>query len=66
LAGRCRQVVLAKKYYFYSMKNGTTTKKPAKKAAEIEVKAKPGTYAALLEAKKIAEASGIKITWVKG
>lgn len=47
------------------MKTTTTIKKPAKKVAEIEVKAKPGTYAALLEAKKIAEASGIKITWVK-
>lgn len=47
------------------MKTATTTKKPTKKAAKIEVKAKPGTYAALLEAKQIAEASGTKITWVR-
>ena len=47
------------------MKTATTTKGGAKKPKEIEVKAKPGTYAALLEAKQIAEASGTKITWVK-
>ncbi len=47
------------------MKTGTKPKKEAKKPKEIEVKAKPGTYAALLEAKQIAEASGTKITWVK-
>lgn len=54
----------SKKYYFYSMKTATTTKKPVKKAAK-KAKPKPGSYEAVMAAIKYIQSTGVKPTWVK-